>query len=379
MKQLNVLYILTKLELGGAQKVCLTLHQGLVHDNHNAMLISGTEGVLVEEAKKTPGCILLDSFKRELSIRGIAQELKTFFGLIRLMHRYKAQFPNIIVHTHSTKAGILGRWAALLAGIKHRVHTIHGFGFHDFQSWPEWVLFVALEWVTTLITTQIICVSHKDQVLGSKLLLGFAKKSLIIRAAVDDNHFIEPARKLSPSRTKITIGAISCFKPQKNLFDLLEAFAVVHRAHPQTTLEIVGDGTQRTAIEWWIKDHNLQNVITLHGWQSNVQKFLHSWDIFTLSSLWEGLPCSVIEARLARLAVVAYDVGGIGEVVQNNLNGYLVTAGDKFALAQHLQNLIEDPQLLNRLQNHVQDLSSFSARSMVTQHESLYTKLEFAR
>lgn len=383
MKQLNVLYILTKLELGGAQKVCLSLHQGLVKDRHNAMLVSGTEGVLVEEARKAPGCILLDSFRREISLCGLTQELKTFYQLFRLMRDYKKKIPNLIVHTHSTKAGILGRWAAFFAGIKYRVHTVHGFGFHDFQSWSTWSIFVALEWITTLITTHIICVSHKDQVQGSKLLPGFANKSSIIRAAVDDNHFIKPSRNASFHRENkakpIIIGAVSCFKPQKNLLDLLEAFEFVHRNFSNAKLEIVGDGAQREAIEAWIGQHNLQSTITLHGWQSDVRKFLQNWDIFALSSLWEGLPCSIVEARLAGLAIVAYDIGGINEVVKHNHNGFLVQPKDKLALAQHLQSLIEDRSLLVKLQNHSQDLSSFSTRSMISQHEMLYNKLCFVR
>ena len=163
MKQLNVLYFLTKLELGGAQKVCLTLHRGLREDQHNALLISGAEGVLVNEAEKTAGCIFLPSFKREISFKGIFQEIKTLRELIRIMREYKKRYPNLIVHTHSTKAGILGRWAAYFAGIKNRIHTVHGFGFHDFQRWPIWFMIVAIEWLTTLITTRIICVSRKDQ------------------------------------------------------------------------------------------------------------------------------------------------------------------------------------------------------------------------
>lgn len=380
MKQLNVLYILTKLELGGAQKVCLTLHEGLVRNQHNAMLVSGAEGILVDEAQKIPGCIFLDSFKREISFSGFMHDLKTFRTLIALMRNYKKIYPDLIVHTHSTKAGIIGRWAAFFAGIKNRVHTVHGFGFHDHQSFLPWITIVGIEWFTTLITTHLICVSDKDLKRGSKLLPFFAKKSSIIRAAVTDQHFITPAKRTDNHKNHLIIGVISCFKAQKNLFDLLEAFRIARTAAGKqgidTRLEIVGDGEQRVAIESWIATHKYNNIIILHGWQRDVQKFLRRWDIFALSSLWEGLPCSVIEARLAGLAVVAYDVGGISEVITHGINGFLITPGDYTALASHLEELACNQTLRTRLQQHQENLTPFSARSMITQHETLYKKIE---
>lgn len=377
MKQLNVLYVLTKLELGGAQKVCLALHKGLLAHDHNSHLVSGAEGVLVAEAAQTPGAVFLRSLKREISFMALWQEMITLYDLIKVMRRYKKKYPDLIVHTHSTKAGILGRWAAFFAGVKNRVHTVHGFGFHDYQPFPLWFLFVALEWITMLITTKVICVSLKDQERGSALLPGFAKKSIIIRAAVSDSYFVVPVKRaMQPAA--VTIGTISCFKPQKNLFDLLEAFAAVHKLYPHTRLEMIGDGLQRPLIEAWITENNLRAAVTLHGWQADVQPFLEHWDIFALSSLWEGLPCSVVEARLRGLAVVAYDVGGISEIVAQGRGGYVVPAGDKRALADRLQALVERPELLSQVQLYTQDLSSFSVRSMITQHEVLYLSLKSA-
>ncbi|MBM3886964.1 glycosyltransferase family 4 protein, partial [Candidatus Dependentiae bacterium] len=320
--QLNVLYILTKLELGGAQKVCLALHAGLIADKHNAMLASGAEGELIKEVQKIPDCILLDSFKREVSLIGIAHDIKAFLGLISLIKKFKKKHPNLIVHTHSTKAGIVGRWAAFFAGVKKRIHTVHGFGFHEHQSLLPWLAIVSVEWITALITTHFICVSNKDCKRGSKLFPGFAQKSSIIRAAVGKQHFIQPTKSLNNDK-KIIIGTIACFKPQKNLFDLLKAFTITYetalKENRSIHLEIIGDGELRPAIEEWICKKNMQHAITLHGWQRNVQQFLCTWDIFALSSLWEGLPCSIVEARLARLAVVTYDIGGISEVINDGL------------------------------------------------------------
>src|SRR3990167_7542360 len=128
-----ILYIITKLELGGAQKVCLALFKGL-HEANKTYLISGTEGPLVEDIKDHPHVFLLKSLKRELGILGIYHEFRTLFSMVKIIRTVKKQHPTLVVHTHSSKAGIVGRWAAFFAGVKKRLHTVHNFAFHTHQK-----------------------------------------------------------------------------------------------------------------------------------------------------------------------------------------------------------------------------------------------------
>ncbi|MBX9704392.1 MAG: hypothetical protein K2X39_09595, partial [Silvanigrellaceae bacterium] len=140
-KEILVVYILTKLELGGAQKVCLSLFNGFKNlDDFSSFLISSTDGILVDQVKNLSSVCLLKSLKRELSLKSIFTEIGAFWDLFIELKRIKKDNPDlqIIVHTHSTKAGILGRWAALFAGIKNRIHTIHGYAFHKHQSYLSW-------------------------------------------------------------------------------------------------------------------------------------------------------------------------------------------------------------------------------------------------
>ena len=308
MPKVHVVYVLTKLELGGAQKVCLELFKGLRHDTVQTSLISGTEGVLAEEAKRFDAVYLLPSLKREVSARGLWSEVKNFIAIVRLLRRLKKPGVAMVVHTHSTKAGLVGRWAALLAGVRYRVHTVHGFGFHDHQSWLVWLPIYGLELLTSFITTHFVCVSDRDRQTGARLFPFFRRRSSIIRAAVAWDEFA--VGKDTRQSTPWVIGAVACFKPQKNLFDLLAAFKQVHQTlvqwgEPAPRLEIIGDGPQRPALEAWIKSAGLQDSVVLVGWQHNVADWMRTWHLFALSSLWEGLPCSVVEARLSQLPVVA--------------------------------------------------------------------------
>ncbi len=377
-KDVQVLYVITKLELGGAQKVCLALKNGLEKNGCTSHLISGSEGKLVGEVSKSSHVYLLDSFKREVSFLAPWQELKNFFALFKQIKKLKKQYPNLIVHTHSTKAGILGRWAAFFARVKKRVHTVHGYAFHNHQNKIVWFGIYLLELMTSLITTHFVCVSSEDVKTGIRFFPRFAKKHSIIRAAVDWKQFWQPARIATPFPQKnapFIFGTVACFKEQKNLFDLLKAFENIHEKNPHARLEIIGDGILRPKIEAWITEKKLQEKITLHGWQNKVAPLMAKWHAFVLSSLWEGLPCAVIEARLLKLPVLSYNTGGIHDVILHGENGFLYQQGNIRALTAGMLSIMHDKQLFCKLQNFQENLNDFNDQEMVQQHVDLYQKL----
>jgi glycosyltransferase involved in cell wall biosynthesis len=370
-KELQVLYILTKLELGGAQKVCLSLYHELIKHGNRALLVSGNDGALINKLPKNDSIILLENFKREVSLFGFWREIKNFFQLIRLLKQKKNEYSYLIVHTHSTKAGILGRWAAYLAGIRTRIHTVHGFGFHPYQNILGWFINYSLEFLTSFITTHYICVSSYDVKIGLRLLPNFAKKNSIIRASVDDEKFL-PAQKTSLEKKHFIFGTISCFKKQKNLFDLLQAFKYSHQKNPHIKLEVIGDGHLRANLEKWIKENNLEQHVKLLGWQENVSAYMNSWDAFVLSSLWEGLPCAIIEARLLKLPVISYDTGGIHDVIMHQENGLLIKPKKWIDLAESMITVSSDKNLYQKLKNYQDNLHDFYLNTMITKHIKLY-------
>jgi glycosyltransferase involved in cell wall biosynthesis len=372
-KKIAILYIITKLELGGAQKVCLSLFNGLAQQDVTTFLLSGSEGLLAQEIANNPNAILIDTLKREVSWKFVWYELKNFFTLIKKIRTLKKQYPELIVHTHSTKAGIVGRWAAFFARVKQRVHTVHGFAFHNHQSKLIWWVLYIPEWFTSFITSHFVCVSSADVQTGIKLFPRFAKKHSIIRAAVDWEQFTAATTTDFPADTFV-FGTIACFKPQKNMFDLLQAFAYVHAKQPHTKLEIIGDGAQRPALEAWIAERNLEDVIILHGWQNLVAPFMLQWNAFVLSSLWEGLPCAIIEARLLKLPVIAYDTGGIRDVIEHGKNGFLCKQQWQ-DLAQEMLNLSLNKTLYAQMHGHPDALGPFHNDFMVMRHKELYKNL----
>lgn len=377
IKKIHVVYIITKLEVGGAQKVCLSLFNGLLQADHIAHLISGTSGPLAATVQNNEQVYLFNTMVRELSVWSFFNEIRNGIQLIRTLYALRKKYPQLIVHTHSTKAGIVGRWAAFFAGVSFRIHTIHGYGFHEYQSRIAWFAIYFLELITSFITTHFICVSTHDVKTGVQLLPGFCHKHSIIRAGIDWQRFYQPTNCYTPivQKTTFTFGTIACFKPQKNLFDLLHAFKQLYHHSPQARLEIIGDGILRTHIEQWIHKNNLSHIITLHGWQQHVLPIMKTWHAFVLSSLWEGLPCAIVEARLLRLPVISYAIGGINEVIKHKENGLLCDAKDIKALAHNLHQIMHNKTLYYQMQKYPDNLSDFSDRHMIKEHIDLYKKI----
>ena len=394
-----VIYIITKLELGGAQKVCLTLFNNLntqipTYSPQNLIpgtsftpwLISGAQGTLVKSVKNNSHVLLLATLKREFkfsNFTSICTDIRAFWDMITQLRALKQKFPQLIVHTHSTKAGYLGRWAAFFAGIKIRIHTVHGWGFHSHQSWPLYLLSYFLEFCTSFITTHYVTVSQADITLGIKKIPFFLKKQTLIRAAISPEFTQNLAHMTVQKFTqnKFIFGTVACFKPQKNIFDVLHAFKVtrdclnLYKTPITCCLEIIGDGELRPEIETWITENNLQNVIILHGWQDHVAPIMKNWNCFVLTSLWEGLPCAIIEARCLKLPVITYAVGGISDVIKHDQNGFLCAPHQIKTFAHYMFSLVTNQALYQRLSNYHDNLEDFTQEAMLEQHRTLYKNI----
>lgn len=220
-----------------------------------------------------------------------------------------------------------------------------------------------------------MCVSSADVHTGVKLFPWFKKKYSIIRAAVDWEKFHNLTCEEKSSSQLFVVGTIACFKKQKNLTDLIKAFHHAYQKNNQLRLEIIGDGVLRNHIEQMITAYALADVVRLHGWQKNVASFMLSWNSFVLTSLWEGLPCAIIEARLLKLPVLSYNTGGIGDVIINNKNGFLYNQKDWRSLAEGILAVSTDKELYKNLQNYNEDLSDYNDQIMVSKHIDLYSEL----
>lgn len=374
--KIKLLYVITKLELGGAQKQLLTLIRGLNKERFITFLYTARNGLLIEDALHIPYLKLKRSRFLERSIH----PLKDFLAIIDLYIFIKINRIDI-VHTHSSKAGILGRLTARLAGVRAIVHTVHGWSFNDYQPIFLRLFYVFFERICARFTEKIIVVSQWDKEQGLKNSIETREKYTLIRYGINCEDFkntaerIDLRKKLGVNASDIVIGMVSCLKPQKAPLDFVKLAGLIKKICPGIRFVLVGDGLLREKVIHLIKRLGLEKDFLLTGWSDNIAALLSTFDIFVLTSLWEGQPIAVLEAMAARLAVVATDTGGIREIVLDGKTGYLVKRGDLQSMLERIKQLLFNEQLRRNLGISASDSvrgAEFSVTNMIKQSQQLY-------
>ena len=341
----KVFHVITKLELGGAQKVTLMTLERLPRDQYEVGLVTGPEGLLVEWANRIPDIhrVWIPTLVREV------RPLKDALAFLKLWNLFRRERPQV-VHTHSSKAGILGRWAARLAGVPVIFHTAHGFGFNDFQRPLVRNFYLWMERITTKVTTKLVVVSYANADKGERSGIFERKDWVLCRDAISVEQFMQPGprrRKLGEwniPENKVVVGMVACFKPQKSPIDFVDIAARVLGESSDAHFVMAGDGELRPAIEARIREHGIREHMTLLGWQSDMPEVYRNLDLVVLTSLWEGLPCVFSEAMACALPIVATNVDGAREAILDGDNGYLHEPHDIEGMANSVLKLIADPE-----------------------------------
>lgn len=379
MKTVRVCEVVTKLELGGAQQVVLFLCRELPRPRFEVTLIAGCGGLLDEEAKRLDGVevIFLPTLVREISP---LRDLRALIGLRRLFRAGGFD----LVHTHSSKAGVLGRIAARLAGVRAIVHTYYGFGFTDSQPTLVNRLLVAAERVAASCADFLVPVSQANRRRALAERIGRPEQHRVIVNGIPLDEFCDVhvdaesvKRELGIPPEAPTVGTISCLKPQKAPFDFVR---VAHRViiHcPDAHFVLVGDGELRREMEWLIDDLGIRSNIHLLGWRRDVARILSCFDVFLLTSLWEGLPMVCPQAMCLSKPIVATRVDGTPEAVLDGRNGFLADPGDVGALARRVLILLEDRELARKMGEEGRGMvDEFSDALMLRRFEALYAEAE---
>ena len=389
---MKVCHIITQLELGGAQQNTLFTVQHLDRSQFLPILITGAEGLLIEEANQ---CADVQKHYLPDLIRQIrpAQDLRAMLQIRRILRQERQKDPQtpILVHTHSSKAGIVGRWAAKLAGIPWILHSIHGFSFHPYQSFPERWGYILLEWLTARITTHFIAVSAANIATGIRYRLFSTNRVSLIRSGIDIARFQQYAtrasvegqtrreqmlRNLHLPQNKSLIVMVACFKPQKAPLDFIRVMKIVVERYPQAHAVMIGDGVLRPQIEAMIAEYHLEEAISLVGWRTDIPELLPLFEVLVLTSYWEGLPRVCPQAMAAGLPIVATNVDGIPEAVQDGINGFLAQPGDIQRLADKIVYVLEHPEIAQQMGKKGQErVAEFDIYRMVRQQEELYRSL----
>lgn len=377
----TVCHVITKLELGGAQEVALYAVSHLDRSKFRPLLVTGPGGLLTDEAQTLPGVEvhILSALARRVHV------LADLVAFVELIHLFRRLRPTI-VHTHSSKAGILGRWAAWCARVPVIIHTIHGYGITPAQ--PPWLrrVLILLERMTGWITTHWIAVAQADIKKGIEWGLFDRTQVSVVRPGIDPQPFqtaIDATTRhalraeFGAGPAEYLVGTVACLKPQKAPEDFVAVAKQVCDMVPEARFVLIGDGDLRRRIESLITQSGLHNRMHLAGWRRDIPTVMKVLDAFLLTSHWEGLPRVLLEARTIGLPVVATRVGGVEEVIVQGRHGWLSDAGDIASLSAQLIRVLQsrDGQSHGRSQSAEALPKEFHLEEMVKQYESLYDRL----
>jgi glycosyltransferase involved in cell wall biosynthesis len=331
----RVLLLITLAEVGGAQSYVVSLLPALT-PGFDVLVAAHGDGP-VRDAALRAGV----PFVPLRHVRRPIRPWRDAAGLAELIRLLRREQPDIL-HASSSKAGILGRLAAAVAGVPVRIFTVHGWAFSAYSGLSS----LLYRWADRLVrplTTTIICVSENERVAGIEAGTCRAESTVVIRNAVD----VAGAPRSRHDRAKPRLIAVGRLKPPKDFVTLIRALATL--APGSFEALIVGDGPDRALLEAELRRLELEQHVELVGERNDVPELLAGSDVFVLSSSSEGLPVSVLEAMAAGLPVVASGVGGLAELVEHEESGLLVPPEDPEQMGAALALLIADPGLRQRL------------------------------
>ena len=377
----DLLHIITKLELGGAQLA--TLHE-VAHSRFadgRRYLAFGPGGLLDSEARKLDAveCIELLHLGRDLRMTTDLRAVLEIAALVRRLKRNRP-FARLLVHTHSSKAGVVGRLGARLGGADRIVHSIHGFGHGHYGHGIVQQALLAAERMAGFVTDGFTADSQANFTQGERDRVLYHRPRRVVRCGVTLADYTSSPHDRKATRATLGIDTdapviltLACLKPQKAPLVWAEVAAAVVQQEPSAIFLLAGDGELRPEVEALIARRDLARNLRLLGWRRDVADLLHASDLFLLTSRWEGLPQAIIQAMAARLPVVATNVDGNAEAVAHGENGWLHATDDVDSMTASLLGLIRDPgRRLNMGARGAERCAPFSVEQMVGDLDEFY-------
>ena len=382
---MRIVHVITRLIVGGAQENTLLSCEGQHDRGHDVTLVTGPalgpEGSLMTRARSY-GYRVIDVDEMRRSILPL-KDFRTYHRLVRLLRDLKPD----VVHTHSSKAGIIGRWAADKAKVPVIVHTVHGLAFTASTSRMVNSVYKALERQAAPLTSRIVCVADAMREQSLAAGIGTRDQYVTIYSGMDTRPFLDPPvsrdvvrRQLGLEDHHVAVGTIARLFHLKGHDDLLDLAPGLCGEFPQLRVLWVGDGLLRPEFERRILAMGLKDRFILTGLvpPARIPELTNAMDVLVHPSRREGLARALPQAALARKPAVTYDVDGNREGLADGKTGFMVPPFDKEKLGAALRTLMRDEPLRRSMgeAGRAFALARFDAKVMVDALGKLYESLE---
>src|SRR3989344_3960973 len=379
----KILFIITKSEMGGAQRFLYDFTTHLDPNNYELLVAAGKGGELLEKFEKSNiRTILIKNFSNAIGIKNI----QAFLEIFRLIIKFKPD----ILYLLSSEAGFTGSIAgafcrALTKKPNKIIYRIGGWAFKEPKNVLIKKVYLWAEKISAPFKDLIITNSEFDRNLAIKNNIIKPEKIIVIYNSLDfDNLNFLPkkeAGKIITSKINnsqfiipdsILVGVIANLYKNKGLIYLIFAMAKISNDHINAV--IIGDGPEREILEKLIKRNNLENKITLIGYVADAYKYLKAFDAFILPSVKEGQPWTILETMAAEVPIVATNIAGIPEMIENEKSGLLVEPADPLALASAIERILTHPSLAQEFaKNALKTVKNkFNLTDMMRKNEKLF-------
>lgn len=355
---------------GGAGQLVLYLARHLSRDLFDIHVMFGPGYPLDPEFDALGIPVTRVAFTRDLALKPMLR------GFLQVWAELRRRRYDVVCATCST-AGMFGRLAGFLAGVRHRVLIIQVYAALPSHSWPRRLVFGTIEALLDRITTAYVAVSEATKRHGVAAGVLTAGKVAVIHngVAVGDGRVGGPALRASLGLAgRPVVGFAARLEEQKGPLIFLEAASRVRSVMPDARFVIFGEGPMLEQCRRAIADRGLGGAVILAGWRTDTANMLESIDVLCLSSLWEQFPLSILEAMMVGRPVVATAVDGIPEAVVDGVTGLLVPPRDPEALAGALLRVLGDPALARRMgeAGRRRALDLFTVETMVRKYEAFF-------
>lgn len=374
--KLRIVHVITRFVNGGADENTLLTCNHQAEAGHEVWLVYGREWTERMKGKLDPRVkpVELKTLVRDISP---LDDLRALFSLAALYRRIRPD----VIHTHTSKGGILGRLAAPVWPSARVIHGVHILPFTN-EPFLKRSIYLLLEKLTALRTHAFIDVSEGMRDLCLQHSLGNESNHFVIRSGMDVSRFRQaaPADDLAGLRSGkegiVIAGYVAVLERRKRHRELVSAIAPLLKAHPQLVLVFAGDGPERCVLEKLVQDEGIEEQVRLLGFREDVDRVVAACDICVFASQREGLPRSVVQYVIGGKPVVAAALPGIERVVAHDRNGF-VSPGDSLdGVADGVKRLLLDPALRQRFAeaSAAMDLSEWDARSMTDRIAEVYSR-----
>lgn len=377
MMKVKLLHIQVLPIMSGVQKAMMDILERLDRNRYDITILCNAEGELTAAAARlNMHFIILPELRREIN------PLFDLFAFIKLFRLIK-QNRFLLVHTHSSKSGFIGRLAARAAGAKCVVHTVQGFAFHEFSSRLSIFVIGLMERIAGLVTDRIIFVNQFDRKIAQRMKLAAVEKMVTIPNGVDLSQFSPdspahvPADLVGIETSGGIVGMVARLWEQKAPQDFIRSIPVVVNTVPDAKFLVIGDGHLKDRLVRLSQELNVSDKVLFLGWRQDVRALLKILDVFVLTSLWEGLSVSILEAMASGKPVVATNIKGNNELVIHGETGFLVPAQNPQQVGENVLNLLMNRTLAQKmgLKGYQRVQKNFSIENTVKKINQVYDML----